>query len=391
MSGMNFKGASKRLDDIDLPRIAHRIGCGEDHLHAVLEVETRGGGFDRYGRPKMLFEPHVFYRYLKGAEREAAVQDGLAYAKWGEEGYPRDSYPRLKQAMEINVTAALKSCSWGLGQVMGFNHDMVGYDSPADMVEAMLDDEETHLEAMVEFIVAAGLDDDLRREDWRGFARGYNGPGYAQHGYHTKLSAAFRKWQGIPDTPFHVDRNEVDPNPPVDTVRATRGRALRRGMRGDDVRLLQGTLADLGFFAGQKDGIFGRRTAAAVLALQEYAGIKTDSIVGENTWTALERAEPEPERDVTEDDLRAEGSRTVDGADKVEIAGAGMLSLPFINEGMAAAQEAQGFTDWAASLVGDNWPFLLGGVALFAALMVLTKNIRGARVDDAKKGRNLAR
>jgi hypothetical protein len=32
--------------------------------------------------------------------------------------------------------------------------------------------------------------DDLRRGDWRGFAKGYNGPAYEQNDYHNKLARA---------------------------------------------------------------------------------------------------------------------------------------------------------------------------------------------------------
>jgi len=391
MSMADFKGAARRLDDIDLPRIAQTIGCGEDHLHAVMEVETRGGGFDRYGRPKMLFEPHIFFRLLSGAEREEAVQRGLAYARWGERPYPADSYPRLIAAIEINRDAALQSASWGLGQIMGFNAELVGYGCAEDMVADFLDDEAVHLEAMVAFIVAAGLDDDLRRQDWRGFARGYNGAGYEQHGYHERLAAAYRRWQAIPDTPFQIDRTPENPNPPRDPVVETRGRALRDGMRGEDVALLQGTLARLGFFAGRQDGIFGIRTASAVRAFQGYAGIEADGIVGENTWIALETAEPKPERDVTEDDLRNDGSRTIDGADKAEIAAGGLAAIPIIQQGVAVASEAQGVVEWGLLMVRENWPYLLGALVLFGAVMWLTTQIRKARVDDARTGRNLAR
>ncbi|WP_265499562.1 N-acetylmuramidase family protein [Paracoccus beibuensis] len=208
MSEWLFKGRAKRLDDIDLPRIASRIGVGEDELHAVLEVETRGGGFDSQGRPKMLFEPHIFWRELgAGAKRDRAAREGLACRKWGEIKYPRDSYPRLIAAMRIDENAALRSASWGLGQIMGFNCRPAGYGSAAAMVRDFLDDEERHLEAMVEFLISEGLDDELRRHDWSGFARGYNGAGYAAHGYHTKLAAAFKKWQGIKDTPFVIPRD----------------------------------------------------------------------------------------------------------------------------------------------------------------------------------------
>lgn len=196
---MNFYGKAERLNDIDLPRIGSQIGVGEDEIHAVLDVEARGRGFDSQGRPAMLFEPHIFYRQLKGEERNEAVRQGLAYPKW-RRNYPKDSYPRLLKAMRINEESALKSASWGMGQIMGFNHQTAGYDSAKEMVEAFLDSEAEHLQAMVTFILMSGLDDELRDHDWHGFARGYNGAGYKKNHYHTKLAASYKKWSNIPDT-----------------------------------------------------------------------------------------------------------------------------------------------------------------------------------------------
>ncbi len=199
---MNFKGKAKRLEDIDLPMIGREIGVGEDEIHAVLAVESAGSGFDKQGRPKMLFEPHVFWRELgPGPKRDKAAAMGLAYPRWKRD-YPKDSYPRLARAMEIDREAALRSASWGLGQIMGFNCKMAGYPTAEAMASHFVDDEDRHLRAMVKFIVAAGLDDELRRHDWKGFARGYNGPGFAKNGYDRKLAEAFAKWQKIKDTPI---------------------------------------------------------------------------------------------------------------------------------------------------------------------------------------------
>lgn len=195
----NFKGRAKPLDAWDYGRLARLIGCGEDHIRAVVEVETAGGGFDKQGRPKMLFEPHVFYRELGEGKRRVAEAQGLAYRRWKSGAYPADSYSRLSLAIKIDCPAALRSASWGLGQIMGFNSKQAGYATAEDMVADFLDDEEKHLQAMVRFIISEGLDDDLRRHDWSGFARGYNGAGYAQHGYHTKLAAAYARWQKRPD------------------------------------------------------------------------------------------------------------------------------------------------------------------------------------------------
>ncbi|MFC3169200.1 N-acetylmuramidase domain-containing protein [Paracoccus fontiphilus] len=265
-----FKGRARRLTDIDVARVGRLIGVGEDEVRAVIEVETAGGGFDKLGRPKMLFEPHVFHRELgTGTKRDLAINQGLAYPKWGAKPYPGDSYPRLALAMKIDATAALRSCSWGLGQIMGFNHKAAGYASPGDLVAAFCDDEAAGLEAMIRFIESEGLDDELRRHEWSAFARGYNGAGYAKHGYHTKLAAAFKRWQAIPD------------------VLAPAYPKVGLGSRGAAVRVAQERLLAAGFDPGPIDGIYGAATRTAAIAFQFSAGLAQDGITGPQTWAAL--------------------------------------------------------------------------------------------------------
>lgn len=196
-----FKGAAKRIEDADLPRVGHLIGVGEDELHAIIDVESAGSGFDSLGRPKMLFEPHLFWRHLgTGPKRDRAAALGLAYAKWKPGAYPKESYTRLAQAMAIDETAALKSASWGLTQILGENFKECGYASPQAMVAAFAADEDQHLEATILLIRAKGLAGKLKAHDWAAVARGWNGEAYAKHGYHTKLAAAFAKWARIKDT-----------------------------------------------------------------------------------------------------------------------------------------------------------------------------------------------
>lgn len=199
---MNFQGSGKRIDDYDIPRIGALIGVGEDEVHAVLDVESSGSGFDRAGRLKMLFEPHVFYRCLPQEKRAAAVSQGLAYSQWRPGEYPPDSYPRLMRAMAIDESAALKACSWGLGQILGENYQAAGYMSPQAMVADFCKDEANQLEAMIRFIKSKGLDRALKMHDWRTFARGYNGASYAKHDYDGKLQRAFERWSRIKDTPY---------------------------------------------------------------------------------------------------------------------------------------------------------------------------------------------
>lgn len=214
---MNFQGSGVRIDDYDLPRIGAIIGVGEDEIHAVLDVEAAGTGFDRAGRLKMLFEPHVFYRCLPEGKRATAVAQGLAYSAWRPGEYPPDSYPRLMRAIAIDETAALKACSWGLGQILGENHKAAGYATVQEMVENFCRDEAYQLEAMVCFIKTNKLDVHLRRHDWRNFARGYNGPNYERNGYHVKLANAFDKWSRIKDTPYDPAHPvPIKPPPKID-------------------------------------------------------------------------------------------------------------------------------------------------------------------------------
>lgn len=264
---IEFRGAAKRIEDLDLPRIGHMIGVGEDEIHAVLDIESGGSGFDKHGRPKMLFEPHIFYRELAKdpAKRSRAIAEKLAYDGWRPGSYPADSYPRLIAAMRIDETAALRSASWGLGQILGNNHVAAGYPTVQAMVIAFTQDEDKHLEAMIRFIKAKGLDDDLRRHDWAGFARGYNGAGYAAHNYHGKLKAAFERWQRIKDTPF-------DPAKPPD-VPAPIGKPKKKGAVAETTTACG--IAAGGALAGKvasDNGASGLQVAAIVLAVVILAG-----------------------------------------------------------------------------------------------------------------------
>lgn len=202
-----FVGRAKRLDDIDLPTVGSTIGVGEDEIHAFMDVEAAGHGFDSQGRPKMLFEPHLFHAALQHdtAKLKAAVQANVAYPRWGMKPYPKESYSRLAIAMEIDAKAAIRSASWGLSQILGSNYAGAGFESPEAMVRAFMDDEENHLVATVRLLVTMGIDDDLRKHRWPIVARVWNGPGYKKNRYDTKLEAAFAKWRKIKDTPFTLD------------------------------------------------------------------------------------------------------------------------------------------------------------------------------------------
>jgi hypothetical protein len=73
---------------------------------------------------------------------------------------------------------------------MGFNYELAGCASVEEFVAETFSGESAQFAHMLNFIDNNDLMDDLRRGDWHGFAKGYNGSSYAQNSYHTKLAKA---------------------------------------------------------------------------------------------------------------------------------------------------------------------------------------------------------
>ncbi len=187
-----------KLTRTGLARAAEILRAGSDGialLRTVMAVECRGSGFDAQGRPMILYEPHVAYRCSTGATRARLVAAGLAYPKWGEKPYPKDSYPSYLAAFKIDPEIAAKACSWGLGQILGENHKAAGYSSASMMAIAMQSGEDEQALAQARFIVAnPKMHAALLAHDWAGFALRYNGPGYAKNAYDRKLASAYARF-----------------------------------------------------------------------------------------------------------------------------------------------------------------------------------------------------
>lgn len=275
-----FTGTGKRLSPGDIGDAARTLGVETAVLLAFLEVEAAGRGFDNLDRPKMLFEPHVFWRNLSGKLRDAAAAAGLAYAKWKAGGYPKDSYPRLEKAIAISKEPAFRSASYGLPQILGENHKAAGFVSAEQMFTVFKQGEREQLLAMVTLMQSWGMTamltgkDFTKPDSWRPAAGKYNGAGYATHGYHTNLAAAYTK---------HKDGEAMAP---AETKPRT---VLTTGMKGEDVLAMQKDLAALGYEI-VADGRFGPATEAAVKDFQKSYGLPTDGKAGPKTLHQLDNA-----------------------------------------------------------------------------------------------------
>jgi hypothetical protein len=426
----NFQGIGKKLDNIDVPKIAYIHDFKEDAVHAVMEVESRGSGFDDYGRPKMLFEPHVFYKLLGNTpERAKAVAKGVAYPKWGTKKYPNDSYPRLAIAVAIHPEKALRAASWGMMQVMGDNYKMLNYDSVFEMIWAFMEDEEAHLRGGIDYIVTAKLDKHIRNLDWTRFAEGYNGPGYAKNKYPQKLAAAYNKWKKIPDVPYenfkdylidkkdtgdpnavisvHVDDTEVSDTVLDDFIAPTpknvkKGQFSEEGLSKPQIEYIQTRLRNLGYLmVGKVDGIWkkGGSVTAAICALQERCDITVDGHYGPEVRAALALEDgsnryvvSEARANTTVKDLRMGGSRTIKATDASKatsvIAGSG---LGLLSVGSAVVDYAPQALSWVSPIkdfFGDVpiWIWAIVGLFVCIVFWLQAKNAEKARLDDEQTG-----
>jgi hypothetical protein len=355
----NFVGPAVRLDGVDIPMMADRINVPEDRVRALDETESRGDGFDSKGRPKMLFEPHLFYRLLEGDARAKAVKAGLAYAKWKKD-YPPDSFPRLLRAMEIDRDAALKSASWGRYQTLGSHHRVLGYRSPDAMIHAFMQDEDSHLEAFVSFIIVNRIDDDLREGRYDTFFAAYNGPAYRENGYPQAFARNLRKWEKIADSEIdHSDKMISD----VTTVKT-----------------VQTKLHELGYHeVGIIDGQIGSRVRGAILAFRSDHDLPLVPIIDQELLAGLMQATARPVSEeratATATELKDKGSTTIAAADAtkgaaVVVAGGSVASglLDQLNALDGASTTAAGIIGRLqpyAETIQSVLPYLLGAVAVY--------------------------
>lgn len=255
---MDFTGQARPLTTAGIKAAATIVGATEAHIWAVLTVETGGFGFLPDRRPQILFERHWFHRLTDGRFTGKAPENISSAKTRGYLGGALE-YDRLEKALALDETAALKSTSWGLPQMMGFNHARAGYATPQAMVQAFCDGEDAHLAAMARFIAAdKTMAAALRSGAWAGFAERYNGPGYRENRYDSKMAEAY---------------------------------ALAQRRTPDlELRAAQAGLTFLGFGPGAVDGLTGAKTKAAVADFQRGKSLPATGILGDVTAAAIDDA-----------------------------------------------------------------------------------------------------
>jgi hypothetical protein len=253
---LEFMGKSSAITSDGLANVADTLGVRAPEIWTVFSVETKGCGFLPDRRPPILLERHIFSRLTN---RRFDLRDCSNPAPGGYGASGAAQYDRLAQAIALNRDAALQSCSWGLGQIMGKNYAMLGFAGVEDMVTAMCDTEDAQLLGFAAFLKSSGLDAQLRAHNWPKLARGYNGPNFAINKYDEKLGAAFEKFS----------------NGPLPDLTA---------------RTAQLYLTYAGFHPGPVDGLPGALTQAALRQFQQKNGLPATGAPDDATMAALQPA-----------------------------------------------------------------------------------------------------
>lgn len=197
---------NKFLSENDLIEFASQFQLELAIVKAVNEVESSGKGFLISGKPKILFEGHVFWKELKNRgfnpiQYSNSNNADVLYQSWTKKYYLGGDaeYNRLQKAMQINPIkqfqeAANASASWGSFQIMGYHAIPLGYSSVDEFVQKMNTSEKEHLNAFGRFLKVNHLIPYLQNKDWAGFASRYNGSGYKANKYDEKLANAYKKY-----------------------------------------------------------------------------------------------------------------------------------------------------------------------------------------------------
>ena len=251
----DFSGAGTPLTEQGANACYRSLDLAPAALWSVLAVETSGCGYLPDKRPKILFERHIFSRLTAG-RFDVDDPDVSQPSPGGYGASGAHQYDRLAVAIALDPVAALKSASWGLGQIMGENYSAAGFRSVQDMVTAMIASEDQQLAAMAAFLHAGGMDKLLAAGNWSSFARRYNGPNYAANNYDGLLGDNFERYSdgALPDL----------------TVREVQIRLYYRGLLS--VRV---------------DGVLGSKTQAAIKAFQKDAGMAQTGAIDAALLTAL--------------------------------------------------------------------------------------------------------
>ena len=182
---------------IDLvAKVAKKYGLDPFAFLSIISVETGGRGFDEdTGKILIQFEPHWFRRnepYVPSGNWSLNKVD-IQIREW----------PAFNSAYSIDPDSAMKSTSIGLGQIMGFHYERLGFKSVGDMWSDAKKGLENQIEQIAKFLISdKNLSLHFKNKDWHNIALIYNGKDYkkmavkwGREPYNVSMQKAYNKFK----------------------------------------------------------------------------------------------------------------------------------------------------------------------------------------------------
>jgi hypothetical protein len=197
----------KAIEEKDYLQLSKEFNVEVPAIKAFIAVESKGSGFELSVPaptiPKILLEAHIVYKTTKSPVSK--IRPDLSQPDWnrgkkfyigGSSEYFKRLLPLmaiLQQHGEAPIRATL-CCSWGLGQVMGFNYAIAGCSTLERFVEECHAGEYWQARHMMYYLKNTNIIPFLKTKNWAKVAEKYNGKGYKANKYDTKLAAAYRRF-----------------------------------------------------------------------------------------------------------------------------------------------------------------------------------------------------
>jgi hypothetical protein len=268
MPELPYVCAAQPLSNDDFNSALASLGVDAATAWSILNVESGKAGFLADRRPQILFESHQFHGQTGGAYD--ASHPEISQPTWVRDyAGGAGEYPRLAKAFALDSEAALKSASWGLGQIMGFNYQVAGYSSIALFVQDACASEAKQLLQFQNFLISKGILAALQAHDWNTVALHYNGSGQVD-AYGSRLSQSYTALE--------------DPSklPDLNVRAAQLYLRFHSGVSG----VAAWNPADI-------DGAWGPHTHAALNAFQTAKGLAISATVDADVVAALAAALPD--------------------------------------------------------------------------------------------------
>ena len=135
---------------------------------AIMAVESSGDAYQRDGLLTIRVE--IPGRWTKDGSGERLFRGRFGSGQQAE-------WKALREWAGHAPKLSFDRTSWGLVQIMGFNAKKLDYRDATHMALAFQCAAKYQVFSFFKFVLSFRLLDIINREDWRGFARAYNGPG----------------------------------------------------------------------------------------------------------------------------------------------------------------------------------------------------------------------